>query len=107
MARYGFAEIVVSPYKGLDKKPWGVSVSTTDPQLLEWIRDKIKKLAPEVAFEIRKRKASGENCTAWLGERHLDYHALLWWLFTQLCEQGWEPFSVLSLEYISFRKRYD
>ena len=70
----------------------GISLQCTDPQIIAWILTDLKKVGFGYRLKGKREFPSGEmySCTIdKLRGRALDVY---FWIITQLCKRGWEPF---------------
>ena len=83
MASYKYLMLISSGGSGL-------TVSSTDQEVVEELLAELRKFTPFQMDEIDKLP-SGETYRWHLYELERTEMSVRWWLFKQLCLQGWEP----------------
>jgi hypothetical protein len=83
-----------------------ILVQTTHPQVLDWIIVEAKKYI-DSPFELddRWRFPSGQTYGVEMkrkGGIPPSYDPIWWWLLSQLCERGWEPFAYDTLSHTMY-----
>ena len=71
----------------------------TNPSVIEWIEEQVKKVRPLDKIMWEEFFPSGERYKAeWYlkkdkqaEEKHITPENIAMWIFQQLCYQGWEP----------------
>ncbi len=85
MATSGYAEIRWSAK--------GVRLYCTDDNILNWIASEIKKILPSSRTDEWKI-LTGSTSSLWLDKLQNKDGEVAFWILKQLCDRGWEPFSV-------------
>ncbi len=83
--------------------------TSTDPQLVEWYLDELKKAVHVSKVYAEKRNGKLIRASAKKGLRSQEIIAvadLQWSALERLCRDGWEPFAE-SLGRVSLRKRFE
>jgi hypothetical protein len=75
-------------YAHLQYSTSGVSLSSTDPQVLDWILAELKKVIPD--YRVAGKSEDGFS----IDKLQYGDHEAGWWILKQLCLQGWKPFAV-------------
>jgi hypothetical protein len=74
----------------------GVFLSSTDPDVLDWVFDDVQKFIPTATLfrDWRGVLPSGETYSYTIQKLKGTDRDVAWWIVKQLCLQGWEPFAV-------------
>ena len=95
MVKYKIARLIVSKTS--------ITLYTTAPGLIDWAQKTIKEMFPRSTQRVDNLLIGSSKKGEFLGGQQ--FKLLLWgfdnsdvqvgyWLVGQLCEQGWEPFTV-------------
>ena len=75
----------------------GVTLYSTDPKMLDWILSELKRVSTDFGITGCKIETfslpSGEKYVVQIHQLQGKDYLVLWWILTQLCHQGWEPFA--------------
>ena len=75
-----------------------LDVECTDEQVLEWVVSSVKKVMPSCEYyynyPVGKDGTNFKKYRVHISKLEDKDTELRWWLMEQLCQQGWEPFTV-------------
>jgi len=101
MRKYVYVRIDIQ-----DNRVW-----TTNPSVLDWIFNEVKKHIPSCATRYERLGLTGERVQFQLHQLQNKDYDVHEWIVRLLCENGYEPFNVTytseqhtTLHYIHFRQ---
>lgn len=83
-------------YKYLSIYENAVVLKSSDPEILKWILDEVKKLVPRCQTRNEVSNSEGELYAFTIHQLKGQDQWIAYCILQKLCEQGWEPFAVSS-----------